>query len=371
MILKNASVFYNGTFRKLDIQTKDDSIKTISESILDVEDEVVDCTDKLIIPGLIEVHSHGCIGYDFSTASMEEIERMREYYLSCGITSIAATTMTMAVEPYKKAVKNINLAMQKDSKGCRIVGINMEGPFLSKDKKGAHDVNYLIPISEEIFEELYQLSGENIKIVDIDPDLEGAMEFIQKYKKELTISLAHTGCSYETANQAIDEGANHITHLFNAMNGLHHREPGILGALVDRDARAEIICDGVHIHPAVIRMMFKLCHEKMILISDSMCACGLKDGEYELGGLPVYVKDRKATTKDGTIAGSTTNVFECMVNAIRFGVPINQAIESATLIPAKALHMEHEIGSIEVGKKADFVIINQDYELEKVILNGK
>lgn len=371
MILKNGKVFYNGRFSDLDIQIQKNRIAAIQEGISDLEEEVIDCSGKKIIPGLIDMHSHGCMGFDFSTAGAEEIESMRNYYLSKGITSIAATTMTMSIEEYKKAVINIKEAISSASKGSKIVGINMEGPFLGKGKKGAHDTQYLIPINEAIFEELYLLSGKTIKIVDIDPDLEGSMAFIRKYSKEMTLSIAHTECSYDTANRALDEGASHITHLFNAMNGLHHREPGIVGALFDRDVCAEIICDDIHIHPTVIRMMFKLCPEKLILISDSMCACGLKDGEYILGGLPVFVKHHKATLADGTIAGSTTNVYECMLNTIHFHVPEEKAILSATFIPAKALHLEDEIGSIEVGKIADLVITDMAYELQTVILNGK
>ena len=371
MILKNGKVFYNGTFKDLDIQIKNNYISDIQESILSMEEAVIDCSGKKIIPGLIDVHSHGCMGSDFSTAGAKEIESMKNYYLSKGITSIVATTMTMSIEKYKKAVINIKEAISAASGGSKIVGIRMEGPFLGKGKKGAHDMNHLIPISEAIFEELYHLSGRTIKIVDIDPDIEGSMSFIRKYSKAMTISIAHTECTYHTANLAFNEGANHITHLFNGMNGLHHREPGLVGALSDRDVRAEIICDGIHIHPAVIRMMFKLCPEKLILISDSMCACGLRDGEYILGGLPVFVKHHRATLADGTIAGSTTNLYECMLNAIQFHVPEEKAILSATLIPAKALRLDDEIGSIEVGKIADIIITDMNYELQTVILNGK
>ena len=247
----------------------------------------------------------------------------------------------------------------------------MEGPFLGIDKRGAHDPKYLMPIDTAVFDELNQLSGNNIRIIDIDPTLPGAMEFIDKYHEAVTISLAHTSSNYDTAMKAFDAGASHVTHLFNAMNGLHHREPGIVGAFSDHEAHAELICDGIHIHPSVVRFVYKAASSKLILISDSMCAAGLADGIYELGGQKVYVKDMKATLEDGTIAGSTVNVYEAMKRAIQFGVPKEQAILSATLIPAKAIKRENEIGSITVGKKADFIITDKEYNIEKVYIGGK
>jgi len=311
------------------------------------------------------------MGYDFISANVDEIEKMCEFYASNGITSIVATTMTIAMDTHRQAMRNIKTAMESNLKGCRIVGINMEGPFLGVDKRGAHDPNYLMPVDNAVFDELNELSGNNIKIIDIDPTLPGAMEFIENYHESVTISLAHTSSTYETAMKAFDLGASHVTHLFNAMNGLHHREPGIVGAFSDHEAHAELICDGIHVHPSVVRLIYKANSNKLILISDSMCAAGLADGIYELGGQKVTVKDMKATLDDGTIAGSTVNVYEAMRRAIRFGVPREQAILSATLIPAKSLKVDNEIGSISVGKKADFVITDEEYNIEHVYIDGK
>lgn len=374
MIFKNAAVFTNGSFCPVDVQVEDGKILKLfdrSHTYDGKDTDIIDCEGKLLLPGCIDVHSHGCKGYDFITASVSEIEEMCEFYASNGITSILATTMTIDMDTHRQAMRNIKTAMESDLKGSRIAGINMEGPFLGADKRGAHDPNYLMPIDTEVFDELYALSGNQIKIIDIDPTLSGAMEFIEKYHDTLTISLAHTSSNYETAMKAFDNGATHVTHLFNAMNGLHHREPGIVGAFSDHCANAELICDGIHVHPSVVRLIYKAKADNLILISDSMCAAGLEDGEYELGGQKVYVKDMKATLLDGTIAGSTVNVYEAMKRAIRFGVPVEQAILSATLIPAKSIKMEHEIGSIEVGKKADFVITDKEYGIEQVYIGGK
>lgn len=367
----NAEVFVDGKFQRVDFEVKDDKFTIIENNLSsDNKDDCIDCEGKLILPGFVDIHSHGCIGYDFINASVDEIEKMCEFYASNGITSILATTMTINPEIHKQAMRNIKQAIDSNVKGSRIIGINMEGPFLGVDKRGAHDPNYLMDINNDFFDELNQLSGNNIRIVDIDPKLPHSKEFIEKYSDSVTVSLAHTSCNYDTANEAIEAGASHVTHLFNAMNGLHHREPGIVGAVSDNDVHAEIICDGIHIHPSVIRLMFKAEADKLILISDSMCAAGLKDGIYELGGQKVIVKDYKATLEDGTIAGSTVNVYEAMKRAIRFGVPREKAILSATLIPAQSIKVENEIGSIEVGKIADFVILDQDYNIEKVYCSG-
>ncbi len=397
MIYKNAEVFIDGKFQKADIETKDGRFHAIryktsplnpgapfnlsdtptsgSISGIDSKDSMdssnhTDCTDKRILPGFIELHSHGCMGYDFTTAEAFDMEKMCDFYAENGITSILATTMTIDYETYKKAMLHIRERMENPKKGTRIIGINMEGPFLGADKKGAHDVRYLMPVDEKKYLELNDLSGDNVRIIDLDPKLPGSIEFIKKYSKTKVISLAHTSCDYDLAAEAIKAGATHITHLFNAMNGLHHRQPGLIGAFSDFDVHAELICDGIHIHPAVIRLIYKVNPGKLILISDSMSAAGLKDGIYELGGQKVYVTDEKATLENGTIAGSTTTVYKAFKNVINYGIPVEQAILSATLIPALAIKADGEIGSIAVGKKADFIIMDQDYNIEKVFKDG-
>ncbi|BCJ94770.1 N-acetylglucosamine-6-phosphate deacetylase [Anaerocolumna cellulosilytica] len=376
MIYSNAEVFLDGKFIKADLEVVDGKFAAIYRNGPDAKqlytdsNLVVDCTGKKILPGFIELHSHGCMGLDFTTATATEIEKMCCYYASKGITSILATTMTIDYPRYKQAMTTIKHTMDTSKKGSRILGINMEGPFLGADRKGAHDTRYLLPIDEQKYEELNALSGDNIRIIDLDPNLENSMAFIRKHKDRKVLSLAHTSCTYNTALEAIHAGASHVTHLFNAMNGLHHREPGIIGAVSDSNVFAEIICDGIHIHPSVLRLIFKAIPEKLILVSDSMSAAGLTDGIYELGGQKVYVSNNKACLEDGTIAGSTTNLFQSFLNLTSYGIPLEHAVLSATLNPAKAVKAEQEIGSIEIGKRGDFIILKTDTSIEKVYKDG-
>lgn len=369
MLLKNAEAFIDGAFRRVDIRVLDGRIAEIKESLSG--EPAIDLAGRKLLPGLIDIHTHGCVGYDFSDATASQMQEMTRFYARHGITSILATTMTMPFESHLKAMQTVRQVMSAPIQGSRILGINMEGPFLGTDKKGAHDPQYLTPINFEQFAALDEASGGNIRIVDIDPTLDHAVEFVQKYAGEKVISLAHTSCTYATAKLAIEAGANHVTHLFNAMNSLHHREPGLIGAVSDFEIYAEIISDGIHVHPVVIRMMFKLAGKKMVLISDSMRAAGLEDGLYELGGQKVYVKNKMATLADGTIAGSTTTVYEAMRNAVSFGVPLEDAVLSATEVPARSIQKEKSVGVLCVGAYADLLVLEQDLSIAAVYVNGQ
>lgn len=376
MLLKNADVFIEGKFERADVRISQDKISEIA-TVLEKKsgEELLDLSGKRLIPGLIDVHSHGCMGYDFSSASVEGMQIMCDYYVKNGVTSVLATSMTNEYELYRQAMKNIKMAMdqqkeEKVKKGARILGINMEGPYLGENKKGAHDAKYLLPITEETFEELDGLSGHAIRLVDLDPCLEGALDFIKKYQNTKKLSLAHTACDYALAKKAAKAGVTHVTHLFNAMNGLQHREPGIVGAVVDCGLNAELICDGIHIAPPVLRLMFRAVADQIVMISDSISATGMSDGEYVLGGQRVLVQEGKATLESGTIAGSTTNIYQAMQKVVEFGIPMEQAILSATYIPARAIGVEDTYGSIAVGQVADLLITGQNLELETVFLNG-
>lgn len=369
MLLKNGLVFLNGNFVKTDILFEDHVITGIGTNFN--EEEIMDCADCYVLPGLVEIHSHGCMGEDFSTSTVAGIGKMCNYYARNGITSILATTMTESKELMCQAMSNVKEYCEQIQSGSKVLGINMEGPFLGKDKKGAHDENYLLEIDMNLFEKLDELSGDRIVIANIDPRLNGTLTFIKEYKEEKIISLAHSSADYETAVNALSAGANHVTHLFNAMNSLHHREPGLIGAALEKPCFTEVICDGIHLHPAIIRFLFQTMPEKVVLISDSMMAAGLSDGDYQLGGLNVTVNNGKAALEDGTIAGSSTNLYLSMCNAINFGVKPEDAILSATYIPAKSIRKEKEVGSIRIGAMADILVLRKDYSIQTVFVEGE
>lgn len=371
MLFRGGKVFIGTKFEKTDIRTEDGKITQIGAGLSEkAGEEVVELGENLLIPGFIDLHTHGCMGYDFSTADRDEIDKMCAFYFSRGITSVAGTTMTMGYEDYKKAAATIGEYMES-VEDHNLIGINMEGPFLSVEKKGAHDPQYIIDASQEKMDELNDLAKGHFLIVDVAPECPGAIDFIEKNSKDYVISVAHTAADYEKAMEAFRAGATEVTHLFNAMNGLGHRDPGVPGAAFASGANVEMICDGIHIHPTVMKMVYKMMGDHLMVISDSMSAAGLQDGEYVLGGLPVFVKEGKATLKDGTIAGSTTDMLKEMgVWMDQCGLSMEEILPCMTIHQARAVHMEDRIGSIESGKAADLVIISPDREIKAVYKNG-
>lgn len=372
MIFRGGNVFYNGGFQKLDVRIQDGLIREIRDHISSETGETVkDISGRRLLPGLIDVHTHGRAGEDFTYASPEGICRAAADYCAQGVTSLLATTMTMEEEFSRQMVSRISRAMEADYQGSRILGINLEGPFLGRDKKGCHDERYLRPVDIDWFAQLDECARGRIRMVDLDPRSPESLSFIRRYGGEKIISIAHSSAGYDLACQAADAGAWHVTHLFNAMNSLHHREPGILGMVYDKKVYAELITDGLHVHPSVIRMMFAMIPEKICLVSDSLSAAGQPEGTYELGGLQVYVKEGRACLADGTLACSTISVYEGMLRCMEFGVPEEQAILAATWQPACSIRMEDKIGAIRQGLYADLLVTDQEYHLEEVYVGGK
>lgn len=324
--------------------------------------------EQYLIPGLVDVHFHGAAGYDFCDGTAEAHRAIEAYENSHGITSICPATMTLPVEELKSIVKTAS-----ESRLQSLVGIHLEGPFISKEKKGAQKEDHIIPPRKEILQELQQEADGRIKIVSIAPEIEGAILCIEEMQENFHFSIAHTTADYETANKAFLAGADHVTHLYNAMPVSTHREPSVLGAAADHaKAMVELICDGIHVHPSVVRNTFRIFGEdRIILISDSMRATGMEDGKYTLGGQDVIVKGALATLTDGTIAGSVTNLFDCMRTAVSMGIPKEAAVKAATLNPAKSIGIDGEYGSIENGKKANILFTNADLQLEKVMISGE
>lgn len=368
MKILNAQVFCeDNTFHKKDIFSKNGLFSEVPE-----DDGVTDAEGLYMIPGLTDLHFHGCMGHDFCEGTEETINTLALYELSCGVTQICPATMTYDEETLTRIARAARA--HRNGEGADLVGIHMEGPFISREKKGAQNEKYIHRPDAAMFRRLNEAAGGLFKICDVAPEEEGAMEFISELKDETVLSISHTAAGYETAREAIARGARHATHLYNAMTGISHREPGAAGAAADdRETQAELICDGIHIHPAVVRLTFRMfTDERLILISDSMEATGLGDGEYELGGQPVKVRGNRAELSDGTIAGSVTNLFDCMRTAVlSMGIPLASAVRCAAVNPAKAVGIYESCGSITTGKKASFLLLDRDLRLKAVFHDGK
>ncbi|MBQ6622412.1 MAG: N-acetylglucosamine-6-phosphate deacetylase [Mogibacterium sp.] len=325
-----------------------------------------------VLPGLVDIHTHGNSGADFSDGDTDGLFRMARYLASNGVTSFAPATMTLPYETLAAAFETAVQFRARRPAGCaRVVGIHMEGPFLAEKRKGAQNAEHLREPDFDAFRKLYDSCGGLISIVDVAPELPGAVAFTGRAKEHCVVSVGHTDAGYEEAAAVFDAGATHLTHLFNAMPPIDHRRPGVIGAASERDTvRAELICDGVHVHPGAVRMAFRLFAGRICLISDALRCCGMPDGEYELGGQAVYLRDGAARLADGTLAGSAANLYTCMRNAIRFGIPEAEAIRSATIVPARQIGAADQIGSIEAGKLADFVVCDDALNLRQVYVKG-
>lgn len=373
MLLKNAEVMNRDfVLEKADIAVESETITAVGQGVSE-GGEIIDFTGCMIVPGFIDIHTHGCAGFDTCDGTREAIFGMASFLAQQGVTSFCPTTMTVSEENIEAALDNIRKCCGEQPEGAAIRGINMEGPYISVNRKGSQKQEYVRAPDWKQFRRFFDISGGMIKLVDIAPEREGADGFITRAKELCRVSMAHTEADYEEARAAFGKGVMHVTHLFNAMTGLNHRAPGAVGAVFDSDSvMAELICDGFHVHPAVLRIAFRLLGEdRTIIISDAMRAAGLPDGAYELGGQPVMVKNGRARLADGTIAGSTTNIHQEIKNLVEYGVPFRQVIKSATINPAKAIGEDSRIGSIEAGKEADLVVLDKDLNIRLVIIRGK
>lgn len=359
-------------------------------------EEVIDGEGCYAVPGLIDLHLHGCMGADFCDGTEEAIRTIAEYEASVGVTAIAPATMTLPVEElehilsvaaeYARTQAADWEALEKEPEGegisttgkpcADLVGINMEGPFISPVKKGAQDAANIIPCDVSICERFLQASEGLVKFIGIAPEeSEGAAEFIKAVKDRVHVSLAHTNADYDSADAAFRAGADHAVHLYNAMSSFTHRSPGVIGAAADNEhVRAEIICDGVHVHPAAVRAAFKMFGaERIVLISDSMRAAGMPDGTYMLGGLDVNVRGNRAElVSDGALAGSVTNLMDCMRTVVKeMKIPLETAVSCAAINPARCLGIDDTYGSISEGKIGDVVLLDKDLNVKMVIKRGK
>lgn len=366
MIIKGGKVFQeDGNFLEQTLYVNDHRL--VDKAEYQYDGEVIDAEGLLVLPGLVDIHSHGAAGEDFSDGNPEGLKKILQYEKRCGITSYCPTSMTFPKERLRQIFASIKGAQTED--GATVVGINMEGPFLDPAKKGAHVEKWIAAPDVAFVRELNQDADGLVRLVTLAPNMDGAEEFIKEMHEEVCISLGHTAADYDCASRAMKLGAHHVTHLYNAMQPFGHRAPGLIGAAMDDpECMVELICDGYHIHPSAIRAAFRMFGpERVILISDSMRATGMENGTYELGGQEVTVKDRKAVLKDGTLAGSATNLYGCMCKAVEFGIPLEQAIMAVTANPARSIGIFDRVGSIRIGKQADLLLVSENLELKRVI----
>lgn len=322
---------------------------------------------RYLLPGLVDIHFHGCAGYDFCDGTKEAFQAIEAYENGHGITSLCPATMTLPEEQLTEICSAV-----ANFRGISIRGIYLEGPFISGQKRGAQNPAYIRKPDITLLNRLQERSGGMIKMVAMAPEIEGAMECIKKAGGSFRFSIAHTCADYEAASAAMEAGVLHVTHLYNAMPPFSHREPGVIGAAADNGGtEVELICDGVHVHPSVVRSTFGLFgDDRVILISDSMMAAGMKDGVYALGGQKVLVKGNLAKLENGAIAGSVTNLYDCMVMAVSMGIPKESAIRAATYNPARSVGIEKEYGTLEAGKQADILITDAALRLREVVKSG-
>lgn len=370
MIIKNAKVFKDDfKFHVEDIYIKDEYFADLAPE----DGQVIDGSGLYAIPGLTDIHFHGCVGYDFCDGTKEAFDAISRYQGENGVTTICPATMTLPEEELARIVEAAK--NYEHTEGAILVGINMEGPFISEKKKGAQNDKYIKVPDIDFYRRLQEKSGNMIKLVEVAPEEEGAMEFIKAVKDEVVVSIAHTVADYDVAMAAFKQGVRHVTHFYNAMPPFLHRAPGVIGAASDTEGiYAELICDGVHIHPSVVRTTFKFMGpEKMVLISDSMEAAGMPDGRYSLGGQEVELVGNKPTlVSDGAIAGSATNLMDCMKTTVRdMGIPLEVAVRAAAVNPAKAIGIYDKYGSIEPGKVANLVLLDEELNTKAVFIKGK
>jgi len=370
LIIKNAKIFdENRGFIVGDINIESDKITKQQSS-----DQEIDATNLYAVPGLIDLHFHGCNGFDFCDGTHEAFNEISNFEAKNGVTTICPATMTLEEKELERIISSF-ATFKEGENGANICGIYMEGPYISKNKKGAQNSTFITLPDVEIFNRMQKLSGNKVKAVTVAPEVDGAMEFIEKLKDDVVISIAHTEANYEQTKKAIEMGASQITHLYNAMPPFHHREPGVIGAAADSpNCFVELICDGIHIHPSVIRATLKMFGEnQVIMISDSMMAAGLSDGIYSLGKQEVKVEGKLAyLTADGAIAGSVTNLMGCVRFIVKnVGIPLEKAIKFASTNPAKTLGIFDQYGSLEAGKVANILLLDEDLNIKHIILRGK
>ncbi|MDE6408111.1 MAG: N-acetylglucosamine-6-phosphate deacetylase [Anaeroplasmataceae bacterium] len=337
--------------------------------------EFIELDDKyIVLPGFIDKHTHGANSADFMNPSKEKIKLILSAIAKEGTTSCLATTMTQSKENIILSLQTIASYIEEKPAGVEILGVHLEGPFISPKHAGAQPLKYIIPCDIRTFDELNKKAMNHIKQVTLAVE-ENGLDLVKHLKsKGIVASLGHTDCSYEEAIEAVNQGATSTSHMFNAMHGLHHRNAGTVGAgLLSDELNCELICDMIHVSKPVVQLLYKnKGKDGICLITDAMEAKWMPDGDYQLGGQKVIVKNGEARLEDGTLAGSTLKMNEAIHNFIKAtGVTLIDAVDLATINPARCLHVEDKKGSIEVGKDADFVVVDKDLNVYMTICRGE
>ena len=370
---KNVLVYVAGEGVKKCTVEFDETIRAIGET--STADEIVLPEGAIVLPGFIDQHIHGAGGADGMDATIADYETIAKTVAEEGTTSFVITTMTQSVENITKAMQAVKEYRESEHDGARVVGIHLEGPFIAPAFKGAQPLDYVAKPDVDVFKAYNEASGNAIKIVTLAPEVEGAAELIAYLMENgIVSSIGHTGAKCADIEKAIESGASNITHTYNAQTALHHREIGTVGsAMLYDELNCELIADTIHVSVPAMRLLIKnKPADKVSLITDAMRAKGIPDGVSELGGQVVYVKNGEARLEDGTLAGSVLRMNRAVQNTVeKVGVPFTKAVDFATINPARMLGIDKETGSIAVGKRADFTVINANYDVLYTVSGGK
>ncbi len=338
---------------------------------------VLDAAGCYVIPGLVDVHFHGCVGEDFSDATPDGLQKIADFELSQGVAYICPAGMTLPEDQLTAICRNTAAHRKKNAGGAEVVGAHLEGPFLCMAKKGAQNGDYLHDPDAAMLERLQNAAEGCVRLVTLAPEQPNSVEFIKAASKMgIHVSVGHTVADYETAKAAFEAGADHATHLYNAMPPLAHRDPGVIGAAWEvPSVMPELICDGIHIHPSVVRLTFGLFgKERMIIISDSLRATGMPDGEYPFGGQMIEVHGNRATIlgHPETLAGSVTSLMGCLRQAVSFGIPVADAVRACTYNPARSIGIDGRAGTLDAGKEASIVLLDEkDLSIKAIVFKGQ
>lgn len=377
MLIKNAKIYTEQEIIHGHLLIKDGKIDQIYRDLpSDFNDQikVIEANQLNLIPGFIDTHIHGANGADVMDATPEAIETMANYLVSEGTTSFLATTITQSIDKIKAALANLGQYKNTDA-GAEMIGIHLEGPFVEKSKAGAQPIEHIMKPDLDLFNQWQQLAHNKIKTVTIAPEHDQNYQFTSALRQaSINVSAGHTDVNFSEIKEAVRHGVNQVTHLCNAMNGIHHRDIGVVGgAFLLEDIKAEVIADGIHVDPAMLQLIYQnVGAERLILITDSMRAKGLEPGNYELGGQPVHVTEDRAVLTNGTLAGSVLRMIDGVKKIFSMrDVSFHDIILMASINPAKQVGVITEKGSIEIGKDADLLLVDDDFDLKLTFKKGK